>query len=276
MSSAYFERLEARPGVTTLAHNTCRVLDFTLITLRPGEQHHFATTDREYAVVVLTGTASLEVGDRTFADVGGRSDVFAGKPSMVYAPCGQDVTITTAVGTELALCSAPSATVIEPYVVAPDDVHSGTWGVFNTTRDYDFLLDASRPSERLFVAEVTVASGNWATYPPHRHEVDDPETGEVFQEEMYFYRVQPSTGFGLAALYGDRVGGDNAFIVRHNTIHKMPAGYHTVTAAPGYRVWYLALFAGDRKQAGPLTDADHAWYHQAETTIGHLRRTIGR
>ncbi len=36
-------------------------------------------------------------------------------------------------------------------------------------------------------------------------------------------------------------------MIRHNSIQKMPAGYHTLAAAPGYRLWYLALYAGNTK-----------------------------
>lgn len=275
MTGPYFEAVGTAPGVNGLTENTCRLLDFELVVLDAAGSHRFDTGEREYGIVVLTGTVSITVGATEFAGVGGRSDVFAGKPSMVYAPGGASVTIVADGPAEIALCSAPGGPAIDPYLVGPGDVSSGTWGTFNTSRTYDFLVDASRPSDRLFVAEVTVSSGNWATFPPHRHEIDDPATGELFQEEMYFYRVAPSTGFGLAALYGDRVGGDNAFVVRHNTIHKMPFGYHTVTAAPGYRVWYLALFAGNAKAASPLTDPDHAWYHQAEVAMRHQHALRG-
>jgi 5-deoxy-glucuronate isomerase len=272
--SKYFERMELGPGVNRLAENSCPLLDFEMLVLRPGDRHEFATADREYAVVGLSGIVAVEVGGQEFTGVGGRVDVFTGKPSMVYAPAGNDVTITAEGGAEVALCSAPGDPTLSAYVVRPADVVRGTWGVHNTTRHHEFLIDAARPSARLFVAEVTVASGNWATYPPHRHEVDDPVTGELLQEEMYFYRVAPRTGFGLCALYGERVGGDNAFVVRHDTVHKMPAGYHVVTAAPGYRVWYLAFFAGNAKAASPLDDPHHTWYRQAEVALAAMGEQI--
>lgn len=265
--TTYFERVGTDPGVNRLSENTCALLDFELLVQRAGEKRRLSTMDREYGLVVLTGTISLTVGSQEFVDVGDRTDVFAGRPSMVYAPAGTEITVSAQTNAEVALCSAPGGKGLEPYVVRPADVVSGTWGTHNTSRQYDFLIDADRPSARLFVAEVTVANGNWATYPPHRHEVDDPATGELFQEEMYFYRVAPATGFGLCALYGERVGGDHAFVVRHNAIQKMPAGYHTVTAAPGYRVWYLALFAGNSKAARPVADPNHAWYQQVEVAL---------
>ncbi|MFC7404387.1 5-deoxy-glucuronate isomerase [Georgenia alba] len=267
----YFEDIGTSAGVNTLRANTCRLIDFALVVLQDGEAHRFETASREFGIVVLTGTVDVAVGSRVFSGVGGRSSVFAAPPSMVYAPCGAEVTVTASGDAEVALCSAPSESDLEPYLVGPDDVTRGTWGQHNTTRDYAFTIDATRPSERLYVAEVTVSSGNWATYPPHKHEDDAPERGELFQEEMYYYRVSPATGFGFCGLYGGKVGSDYAFVVRDRTMLKMPHGYHVVTAAPGYKVWYLALFAGNSKGAAPQTDPDHAWYHNVETVLGNLR-----
>jgi 5-deoxy-glucuronate isomerase len=270
----YFEQLLLQDGVNHLQHNPCELLDFELLVLPAGESYAFSTHEREYAAVMLVGTASFKVRGASFPRVGSRQDVFAGKPSLVYIPAGSEVSVESEVACEVALCSAPGDVNTRPYSVQPDQVVSGSWGTFNNARDYDFLIGPSTPSARLFIAEVKVSSGNWATYPPHRHEVDNLETGERFQEETYFYRVSPERGFGLAGLYGERLGGDHAFLIRHNSIQKMPAGYHTLAAAPGYRLWYLALYAGNTKSASPRLDPDHAWYQQAETVLQHRSRVI--
>lgn len=270
----YFEAIPAGPGVHRLIANTCKVIDFEIVELTDGSDHRFATEQREHGIVVLTGTVDVAVDDQEFAVVGGRVSVFDQKPSMVYAPCDSAVRIIARGPAEVALCSAVASTRFEPYLVGPGDVASGTWGTHNTTRNYDFTLDANRPSERLYVAEVTVTSGNWATYPPHKHEVDDPDGGELSQEEMYYYRTEPATGFGFCAVYGGRVGSDFAFVVRDRTILKIPYGYHVVTAAPGYRVWYLALYAGNGKGAKPRIDPDHAWYRNAEVVLAQAGRGL--
>lgn len=268
----FFEAVATGEGVHGLRENPFQVLDFELVVLRQGSEHSFTQPDRETAVVVLTGTVDVRAGQQDFMAVGGRSSVFSGAPSMVYAPRGHAVRVTCPDGpAEIALCSAPSSTDLSPYRVDPDAVTSGAWGRFNTERHYNFLIDDRRPSDRLYLAEVTVTSGNWATYPPHKHERDGDD-GEVFQEEMYYYRVDPQDGFGLCALYGGKVGHDEAFVIRNSTAHKMPYGYHTLTAAPGYRVWYLALYAGDAKAAGPSVDPAHRWYLRAETVLDAFSR----
>lgn len=272
----YFEEVSAQPGINTLAHNSCKLLNFELAVLNAGEQHTFQTNDREYGLVVLTGTVDILVNEQRFEKVGSRATVFAGPPASVYAPCGAAVTITATNRAEVALCSAPSQMETAPYLVKPEEVTHGKWGQFNTSRTFDFMINQTRPSERLHIAEVTVVSGNWATYPPHKHEDNLPEKGEVFQEEMYYYRVDPADGFGMCALYGGKIEDDYAFVIRNNTIQKMPFGYHTLTAAPGYKVWYLALIAGDTKAASPVPDPHHAWYSRTELVLDNITKNLTR
>jgi 5-deoxy-glucuronate isomerase len=270
----YFETISPQKGLAGLQKNPCKLLDFSVVSLNPGENHAFETGEREVALVVLTGTVDMRVNGLPFEKVGGRATVFSGPPAMVYAPCGSAVTVIAYDNAELALCSCPSQTKIAPYRLDAGDVVSGKWGRYNTSRHFNYLLNISRPSERLHIAEVTVISGNWATYPPHKHEQNEPVHGEVFQEEMYYFRVDPMEGFGLAALYGGQAEGDYAFMVRNNTILKMPHGYHTLTVAPGYRLWYLALIAGDGKAAQPVVDPAHGWFSRMDTYLENLEKNL--
>lgn len=251
----YFETVSEQPGLNRLKHNTCGVIDFSLLVLKAGESHTFNTAGREYGLVIMSGgPVSIQVGEHAFNDLQGRASVFADKPTMVYAGCNSEVRIQAGGDVEIALCSALSSTPIDPYLVLPADVPTGQWGEGNTKRRYRYMINQDRPSERLWLAEVFVQNGAWATYPPHKHE--DVE-GDLFQEEMYFYRVDPPHGFGFCGQFEGLVEEDYAFLIRNNTIHKMPFGNHTVTAAPGYRVLYLAVYAGHDKGHRPTAHPDH-------------------
>jgi 5-deoxy-glucuronate isomerase len=103
------------------------------------------------------------VNGQPFVGVGGRKSVFAGPPSLVYAPCRARVAIQATTKAEIALCSSLSSSEIAPYRIDPADCFQGKWGRFNTTRTFSFMIDQRRPSERLHVAEVIAPSGNWAT-----------------------------------------------------------------------------------------------------------------
>ena len=261
--SDYFTRLPLQPGLNRPPTNRCTLLDFALLVLAPGETHTFATGSREYGFDLLSGVATVQIDEAVFPRLGGRTSVFDGLPHGAYAGCGAQVIITAHTAVELEIGSCPSATPIAPYAIMPDAVPTGQWGAGNTERHFRYLINAERPSERLWFAEVTVADGRWATYPPHKHE-NVPE--DLFQEEMYFYRTDPEHGFGFCASFEGLVGGDHACLIRDRTLHMMPDGYHTVTAAPGYRVCYLAVYAGRDKRHRPSPHPLHVNYQTALTT----------
>ena len=78
---------------------------------------------------------------------------------------------------KLHLPSAPSDLAIEPYVIAPDKVATGVWGAANFSRNFHQILtqvaQPELPARRLIVGETYTPSGNWSTYPPHKHQVDN-------------------------------------------------------------------------------------------------------
>jgi 5-deoxy-glucuronate isomerase len=62
-------------------------------------------------------------------------------------------------------------------MIEPSKVANGVWGAANFKRYYHQILTlASQPdllARRLIVGETFTPSGNWSTYPPHKHQVDD-------------------------------------------------------------------------------------------------------
>ncbi len=253
--------IPAEDGHNTLPFNPCRLLDFALLKLDTGQSWSGESGDREILAVILGGRADITVGDHRFPAVGGRADVFSGKPHSVYIPAGTAITVDALGPVEIALPSAPSDLAIEPYVIAPEQVAAGRWGAANFGRDYHQILteiaQPQLPARRLIVGETYTPSGNWSTYPPHRHKVDDLPA-EAAHEEMYYFRVKPSDGFGICRMYTDE-GYEENFTARDHGMQMMPEGYHTVVSAPGYTTYYLWFLAGDQRTQGAMEDADLAW-----------------
>jgi len=267
----YFEKVSDEPGLNPIEHNPFQVIDFALLVLKAGETHSFTAQGREYGLDIIAGLADVSVDGKAFEACGGRASVFDGKPTLVYAGHGSKVAIKAVTDLEVGIGSALSQTKIEPYVIRPDEVRSGQWGSFSTRRHFNYMLDANTPGERISFAEVTVSNGNWATYPPHKHE--DGVEGEAFQEEIYFYKVHPERGMGFCAQFGGKMQEDYAFPITNNTAHKQPHGYHTVTAAPGYSICYLAVYAGHDKTHKVSAHPDHYWYAaDFERTLGMFKR----
>jgi 5-deoxy-glucuronate isomerase len=129
-------------------------------------------------------------------------------------------------------------------------------------------LAAALPAARLIVGETFTPSGNWSTYPPHRHTYDNLPM-EAQHEEMYYFRVDPAGGFGISRVYTDE-GYEENFTVRDHAMQMMPEGYHTVVSAPGYTTYFLWVLAGTQRTQGALEDANLAWVGQRVPMLREL------
>jgi 5-deoxy-glucuronate isomerase len=273
MDYRYHTYIPASNGRNELPFNPCSVLDFTLLRLTAGQTWSGESGDREILAVILGGKATFTVGEHTFAEVGGRADVFSGKPHSVYIPCGSAVPGEAVTDVEIALPSAPSDLAVDPYVIDPSLVADGRWGAANFGRNYHQILteisQPSLPAKRLIVGETYTPSGNWSTYPPHRHKVDNLPA-EAQHEEMYYFRVNPSDGFGICRMYTDE-GYEENFTARDHGMHMMPEGYHTVVSAPGYTTYDLWFLGGTQRTQGAHEDTNLAWVGKTVPTL----RSVG-
>jgi len=149
-------------------------------------------------------------------------------------------------------------------------VAQGVWGAANFRRYFHQILTMAGqpdlPARRLIVGETFTPSGNWSTFPPHRHEKDDLPR-EAFHEEMYYFKVNPADGFGIARHYNDH-GLDANYTVRDSTILMAPDGYHSVVSAPGYMTYYLWFLAGEHRIQATANDPALGW---VERTVPMLK-----
>lgn len=253
----YFAELTQESGQNALPYNPCKLLDFELLVLAPGATSVGSTGDREILAVILGGKATIDAGAKTFAEIGERANVFDGKPYAVYLPPETDYKITAVTDVQIALPSAPSDLQTEPYLISPDQVVTGVWGYDNHTRNFHQILVESvhpdLPARRLIVGETYTPSGNWSTYPAHKHEVDNlPD--EAYHEEMYYFRVTPDDGFGITRFYHSEEDATN-YTVKDNSILMIPDGYHTYVGAPGFQSYYLWFLAGEHRTQAVQVDA---------------------
>ncbi len=110
------------------------------------------------------------------------------------------------------------------------------------------------------MVEVITPSGNWSSYPPHKHDIHDmPREADL--EEIYYYRINSSDGFGLQRLYTADGSIDEAFVIRDGDLLLVPFGYHAFAMAQGYTGYYLNVLAGDEpvRTMQPSDDPKHAW-----------------
>jgi 5-deoxy-glucuronate isomerase len=207
----------------------------------------------EIAIVPLSGGGCHVSAEGETWELAGRANVFAGMPWALYLP--RDTPYRVEAEGEVAICGARCEARREPVLIRPEDVEVEVRGAGNATRQINHLVKPEFPAERLLVVEVFTPSGNWSSYPPHKHDEDNPP-GEVVLEETYYYRTD---GFAVQRLYSPRHGLDLTATVRDGDLVLVPYGYHTTAAAHGYDLYYLNALAGDRRSMASADDPDLAW-----------------
>ena len=100
--------------------------------------------------------------------------------------------------------------------------------------------------------------GNWSSYPPHKHDTEDPPR-ESRLEELYYYRFSRPQGFAFARVYTKDGRLDECLAPGDGDLVLVPEGYHPVGVPAGYDCWYLNVMAGPTREWRFTLDPDHAW-----------------
>jgi 5-deoxy-glucuronate isomerase len=227
--------------------------------LQAGQQVARSAAGSERLVLVLEGRAAVRAGEHDFGRVGSRQTVFDGPPPPVIlvAP-DQPVELTAATDALVAIASAPGGPVSRTALMRPDEILIETRGSGQTERRVHHLLPPEAEAGRLIAFEVFTPGGNWSSYPPHKHDTEDPPT-EARLEEIYFYRFAKPDGFALQRVYTPSRDLDESVAPGDCDVVLVPAGYHPVTAAVGYDCYYLNVMAGPNRAWNFTLDPDHAW-----------------
>jgi 5-deoxy-glucuronate isomerase len=236
-----------------------------VLELSPGGAEAFDTGDDELIVLPLQGGCSVTVDGQELV-LAGRDGVFAAVTDFAYAPRDAHVEIASEAGGRFALPSARASRRLEPRYVAAQDVAVERRGAGAASRQVNnFCAPEAFEADRLIAVEVLTPSGNWSSYPPHKHDEEVPGV-ETVLEEIYYFEVERG-GFGYQRVYGSGPGRkiDVCAEVRTGDAIVMPHGYHGPSmAAPGYDLYYLNVMAGPGERAWRFTDDPaHAWIRQS-------------
>jgi len=243
----------------TPATASWRYLSFRLLSVRAAAS--FETGEDEMVIVPLSGDATVEVDGREW-EVGGRANVFEALPRSLYVP--RDARVRVHADAELALCCARAERRFEPRPIPPEEVEIEVRGSGNATRQISHIVKPEFAADRILVVEVYTPSGNWSSYPPHKHDEDRGDLEAVLEETYYFRtRAEPPGGFALQRLYSPRQGLDLTETVRDGDLLLVPHGYHATAAAHGYDLYYLNALAGDRRTMQAADDPALAWVRPA-------------
>ncbi len=245
-------------------------LNFLAKTMISGEKWVGETGNNEYLFVLLGGNFSAETSLGTWKTTNGRKDVFSGLPHALYLPKNTQFEITP-VGNSLDMaCSWCAAEDDYPaHFITPADVMNmgiEYRGGDNASRQINRLLPPGSPCNKLVCVEVYTPSGNWSSFPAHKHDArkTDPDTGKLLEadlEEIYFYKIDKPQGFAIQKVYNDDRSLNEIAEAHNNDMVLVPEGYHPVIAGHGYNVYYLNFLAGSDQSLASSDDPDHKWIY---------------
>jgi len=237
-----------------------------LLLSKKCNEYEDETRNCEAVLTIFGGTCSVEIEcpsqKVSYKMIGYRADVFSGKPTMVYlARMSKYRVVAESSMLEMGISKAPSESDYPPALVKPEDVMEKFVGAQNWSRKVYTSIGDNVRAQRLIVGETLNSPGNWSSWPPHKHDIKS--LNEVPLEEVYFFKVKPSQGFGLQRIYTspeDNEVFDEVHIVKNNDTVVIPRGYHPVVAAPGYQLYYLWMLAGHERICGASSeDPEHSW-----------------
>lgn len=232
-----------------------RYVGFEVVRLAAGDVLRRDTAEREACLVWLAGSCTVETEGQRWAEVGARRDPFAAPPQAVYIPPASWVRAVAHGPAEIAIGWAPATKGVPARRLGGARVEQRGSGSMERTIHQILMEDGE--AERILVTEVLTPGGHWSSFPPHKHDTDDPPN-ETYLEEIYYYRLRDPRGFALQRVYTADRALDESLAAADGDLVLVPRGYHAVSAAPGYDTYYLNVMAGPRREWKITFDPDHA------------------
>jgi 5-deoxy-glucuronate isomerase len=229
-------------------------------------------TGRDEAIVLPLAGAFRVTCDGEAIELAGRRDPFTGPTDFAYVPRGAHLEITAAAGGRVAVTTARTDRRLPFRRGDAADVPVERRGAGQASRLVrNFATPGAFDADRLIAVEVITPSGNWSSYPPHKHDEAGPTESAL--EEIYYYEIAAAPG-GTPGIAYQRVYGspghpiDVLVEVRDGDVVLIPHGWHgPAMAAPGYDLYYLNVMAGpgDDRAWRISDDPDHAWVRETWT-----------
>lgn len=249
-----------------------RMLEFGRLGVVAGRPYEGHTGEREAVLDIISGVCRVEIaGGETFDRVGGRRDAFEAGPTLMCLPPNTGYRLTAlSPAVDMAVSLTPAEAGLPVAVIGPKDVAEQRAGAANWSRTIRPGTSVAPATRRLMMAETLVGAGNWTSYPPHKHDVENPPNESIY-EEVYFYLFKPAGGYGFQRVY--EAGEDpnrlnEVYVVEDGDAVAIPRGYHPLVAAAGYQLVYIWALCGRNRVYGAWSDDPaHVWIRAAEALI---------
>ena len=241
-------------------------LNFQARTFKKGQTWSAHTGENEYAIVLLGGNFSVKSDRGNWFTKNGRKDVFSGVAHTLYLPRRTNFTLTAESEVlDIAIGWCETDEDHPAYFKRPEECGVELRGGDNANRQINGLLQPGFDCHRLVCVEVYTPSGNWSSFPAHKHDErkvdEDGKLLEARLEEIYFYKIDKPQGYAIQQIYTDDRSLDEIIRVKDSEAVLVPKGYHPVVAGHGYNVYYLNFLTGSDQSLANTDDPDHKWIY---------------
>ena len=248
-----------------------KYLNFEARLMNKGETWEHDTLNNEMVIVLLGGNFKVESNQGNWETKNGRKDVFSGVAHTLYLSRNSRFTLTALSDTlDIGYGWCQVDEDFPAKFVTPEDTPVVIFGGDNATRQFNDLVPPGVGCSKIVVREVYTPSGNWSSFPAHKHDErlvgTDGTVLEPIQEETYFYKFQKPEAYAIQQVYTKDRSLDEIVRPRHNDVVLIPKGYHPVVAEHGFHCYYLNFLAGTDQCLANSTDPDHEWIYGSWTS----------
>lgn len=245
-------------------------ISFQARRLSRGQSWSFDSRENELALANLTGRYTVK-SSRGEWQFGGRQSVYEGCAHALYLPRRTTFTLTAEEAGEFVVTWVPTDQDHAAFLITPDQVKRSVRGGDNVSRQINDLLPPGSPVHRLVLVEVYTPSGNWSSFPPHKHDTHIVgKNGELIEadlEEIYFFKLDKPEGYAYQRVYTNEGSPihqagfpiDAVMKCEDNCAVLVPEGYHPVVCAPGCTAYCFNVLAGSAQSLANQEDPKYSW-----------------
>jgi 5-deoxy-glucuronate isomerase len=239
-------------------------LNFEARLMKKGETWKGNTGNSEWGIILLSGNYSVKTDKDSWQTRNGRKSVFSGIAHTLYLSRNTDFELKAESELlDIAYGWCETDQDHPPVFKTPGEAAIEIRGGDNATRQINSLIQPGFGAHRLVAVEVYTPSGNWSSFPAHKHDERKADSsGNVLEarlEETYFYKIEKPQGYAIQQVYTSDRSLDEIAVARNNDVVLVPRGYHPVVAGHGYDVYYLNFLTGSDQSLANTPDPDHEW-----------------
>ncbi len=225
------------------------LMDISVLEMKKGEVKKILESEKETAVLLLTGEITIAWKEETRRVA--RGDFFVDGAYCLHACKDTEIVLTAHTDCEVLVQQTENEREFAPAFYEKGKYRDEIFGrdlcdnvaVRRVTTFFDY---DNAPYSNMVCGEIMSNPGGWSSYIPHSHR----------QPEVYYYRFDHKNGFGACFI------GEDVFKVTDKSFCAIPGGRtHPQVSAPGYRMYYVWMIRHlpNDPWTDRVVDEKHAW-----------------